>query len=845
LDVSGSFHVSTADFLRFADGAAFATHLGGKSTLTVAAPAAFGFLGSTPAPITIQGSALQVSAGKTLSVVGGDMQIVGGQLVAPGGRIQLASVASPGEVSFSPLELAPELQVDSFTRLGQLELSRGGRLDVSPLDVNGNGIGSGTVLLRGGRLTVASAGIGAVTGNRDGAKMGIDLRLADDVVVDNSTIATSSTGHGNTGELRAKAGALTLRGGAIIGSLASGSGKGGNITVAARESVSISGHNAQGVASGIVTVAAAEPGRLSLSAPSVTIDGGVVGTPSLATGGFVAGRGGETVVKADNLTLSGSGGIASVTNTDSKGGNITIETGRLTISDGAKITSSTFGSGQGGNLTVVARDTLTLAGASSGLFARAEGGSSGNAGALRVEAGTLTLSGGAQISSSTFGAGQGGTVTVMARDTLTLAGESSQGNPSGLFASAERGSSGNAGALRVEAGTLTLSGGAQIGSSTRGPGQGGTIRITAADTLTLSGTSPDGLVSGIFATALGMGVGAGDAGAVIVEARTARIAEGAQISSSTFGPGQGGTVTVTTADTLTIAGRNSGLRTTAAGRGGGGDITVDARQVQLTDGAVITAASTGAGNAGSLLLTAHDTLLLRGHSAVKTEASQATGGNIRVTAPSLVRLQDSQLSATVGGGAGDGGNVTIDPAFIVLQGSQITANAFAGHGGRISLTASKAFLADPESTVTASSTLGINGEVNIQAPVTNISGAVAPLKQAFAPTTELLRSRCAARLREGTVSRFIISGRDGVPLEPGSLLLSPLVREEQPSLAPLAEPVAGQREVSFGPEGGLERPTIEALSVRGTQAQARGPGALDVECVRWRGRQGIDVHTVP
>src|SRR5712691_4991902 len=49
LDVSGSFHVSTADYLRFADGATFSAHLGQESTLTVAPPAAFGFLGSTPA----------------------------------------------------------------------------------------------------------------------------------------------------------------------------------------------------------------------------------------------------------------------------------------------------------------------------------------------------------------------------------------------------------------------------------------------------------------------------------------------------------------------------------------------------------------------------------------------------------------------------------------------------------------------------------------------------------------------------------------------------------------------------------------------------------------------------
>jgi filamentous hemagglutinin family protein len=43
LDLSGSFHVSTADLMRFADGATFSAHLAEQRVLTVAPPAAFGF----------------------------------------------------------------------------------------------------------------------------------------------------------------------------------------------------------------------------------------------------------------------------------------------------------------------------------------------------------------------------------------------------------------------------------------------------------------------------------------------------------------------------------------------------------------------------------------------------------------------------------------------------------------------------------------------------------------------------------------------------------------------------------------------------------------------------------
>ena len=43
---------------------------------------------------------------------------------------------------------------------------------------------------------------------------------------------------------------------------------------------------------------------------------------------------------------------------------------------------------------------------------------------------------GAQISSTTSGPGQGGTVTVTAMDSITIAGQDSFGNASGLFANA-------------------------------------------------------------------------------------------------------------------------------------------------------------------------------------------------------------------------------------------------------------------------------------------------------------------------------------------------------------------------------------------------------------------------
>ncbi len=99
-------------------------------------------------------------------------------------------------------------------------------------------------------------------------------------------------------------------------------------------------------------------------------------------------------------------------------------------------------------------------------------------------------------------------------------------------------------------------------------------------------------------------------------------------------------------------------------------------------------------------------------------------------------------------------------------------------GGRIDINAD-IFLADPASRVSASSELGLSGTVDIQAPVTTLSGTLAPLPQAFVNVAALLPSRCAARLSGGQTSGLVLGGRDGVPYDPGGVLPSPLALDER------------------------------------------------------------------
>jgi hypothetical protein len=162
------------------------------------------------------------------------------------------------------------------------------------------------------------------------------------------------------------------------------------------------------------------------------------------------------------------------------------------------------------------------------------------------------------------------------------------------------------------------------------------------------------------------------------------------------------------------------------------------------------------------------------NSAITTEAKQADGGNIHIKAGYMINLIDSKITASVGGGVETtGGNITIDPQYVILNDSQVIANAYEGRGGNIRIVAG-VFLASPESIVDASSQLGIDGTVDIQAPISSISGTLAPLQGNFLSAETLLRDRCAARIRGEKYSSFIASGRDGLPVRPGSVLPSPI-----------------------------------------------------------------------
>jgi hypothetical protein len=239
------------------------------------------------------------------------------------------------------------------------------------------------------------------------------------------------------------------------------------------------------------------------------------------------------------------------------------------MSDGAQIRADTVGSGKAGSLEVKAHSMLLEGGVKdvrTGLFAEASPGSTGDAGELTVNVDYLTMRDGAAIGVSTFDAGRGGDLRVTA-DTMLLEGVG-EGYPTGLFASAGPGSTGDAGELTVNVDYLTMRDGAVLRVSNFGPGRGGHLSITA-DTALLEGVGAHGDPTGLFAQAT-TSTSTGDAGDLAVNVNHLTMRDGAAIGVSTFGAERGGDLRVT-ADTMLLEGVGEGHPTGLFGQCGTGE----------------------------------------------------------------------------------------------------------------------------------------------------------------------------------------------------------------------------------------------------------------------------------
>ncbi len=366
----------------------------------------------------------------------------------------------------------------------------------------------------------------------------------------------------------------------------------------------------------------------------------------------------------------------------------------------------------------------------------------GNGGNITIQAGSFSLMDGAELVANTNGQGNVSNITVQVRDRVAFDGIDSEGFPSGIFNVVREGATGNAGDIKLTAGSLSLTNGGRLQTNTRGKGNAGNVIIQVRDRIYFDAvnTSDINNFTGVF-TAVGTN-GEGQGGDIYVQAGSLDVKNGAQLTANTFEKGDAGNIKIEVRDRVSFDGVSivgSSAASSSVGEfregkaipaiGQGGNIEIIAKSLSVTNGAGIgsSTVSGSQGDAGTVNIVTSEAVILRhgasitvdsqgsgkggnieiqsgsltldNQSAVSAETASNTGGNISFKLQDLLLLRhNSQISSTAGTAQqdGNGGNITIDApkGFIVAspnENNDITANAFNGSGGKITINAAGIF----------------------------------------------------------------------------------------------------------------------------------------------------------
>ncbi len=545
---------------------------------------------------------------------------------------------------------------------------------------------------------------------------------------------------GKGGDIVIESRELSLSGGALVAGGTSGCGKGGDVTIAASESVTLSGSDSDGNESRIVArseyedAKAGDAGNILIESPDISLkqgawisgssgggeagdiliktkqlsfDGGIIAAQSFGTG-----KGGDITVRAsESVELSGNSngfgsGILSQSNSEEPdagdAGNILIETGDIFLKDGGGISAKTSGPGKGGTITVRASGRADFSGVNpyggneyslgSGITARSESrdGNAGKGGDIVIEAGELSLSGGALVESGTSGSGKGGDVTIAASESVTVSGSDSEGNASHVTARSEyeEADAGDAGNILIESPNISLKQGAWISSSTFGGGRGGNVTLNAAESVSLSeNESVYGMGCSIGSVSYNEGSHGGDGGTISIETGRLSFTDGAWIGSETSGSGKGGDVFVRASESLRFSGNSNmgyanGMVSRTNGQnadaGASGNIFIETKDLSFKDGGGISASTMGPGNGGSVTIQASGSVEL---TAVNPHGRNEYGFGTGIYA----------LSEGIGADSGKAGNISLNADTLSLtDGAFInTSTLGSGSAGSIDISVNK------------------------------------------------------------------------------------------------------------------------------------------------------------
>ncbi|GAA6617131.1 filamentous hemagglutinin N-terminal domain-containing protein [Scytonema sp. NUACC26] len=470
-----------------------------------------------------------------------------------------------------------------------------------------------------------------------------------------------------------------------------------------------------------------------------------------------ADNGGSIAVNARNLKMTGvshlyAGIESGLGSNNSKAGNISINTtGEINLNDRSEIAN------------------------------RVQLKANGQGGDVNISASKLQFFGGAQVYTTTFGFGNGGSLRVNAQDVQLIARSADNQFPSALNTAAQSNSTGNAGDLIIKTNTLLARDGAVVSASTRGAGKGGSLRVDAQDVQLIARSTDNQFPSGLFATT----ISTGDAGDLTIKTNTLLVRDGAVVSVSTRGAGRGGSLRVDAQDVRLIGKifNNQpfgGLFASTSSTGDARDLIINTNTLLLQDRAAINVSSlVGIGAAGNMTLNArsirlnNNALLSASTRSTKVDPNkeQAT---ININSKDLILARNSNITTNAIGENVIGGNIIINTNVLVaFANSDISANSTDFRGGNVKINATGIFGSQfrdaptPNSDITATGkNQQLNGTVQVDTPDVNPNSGLVELAADFVDRSGLIAQGCPAN--KG--SSFTITGRGGLPPLPTQTL---------------------------------------------------------------------------
>ena len=635
LDVSGSFFATTAESFVFDNGAEFsATNPQEAPLLTINITPGLQYGSSPQAPVTSQGN-LQV---------GQDLNLFGNSLILPG------SLFAGNDIN---LNATGDIIVSSIS---SINFSRGGDINITSTGGNINFLPGSTVISTsvqnqglGGNITLSSPGT---------------IAVPDTLIGSFSFPGSFNLGESaKSGDINVTANSLTLTGGGVISTVSSSGIETGDINIQVDGTLVVDGFS-DTIPSLIGSVQTLEVSGLN-------------GDINIEAGSLIVSNGG-TILSNPNLVAEELGG---------KGGDINITTNSLDVLSGGNISASASGVNvESGDINIQVQDNFTIDGVNPSLdisnisnFSVAstissglELGATGTSGDINIATGSLIVSNGGIIDTSSGTVGNAGNINIQAENevrlegigniTLTLSGTPLLSLPSlsSIQSTLFPGVEGNGGNITINAGSLSVQDGAAIFAVTSGQGDAGNVDINVRGNVNISGLVtvelnglendfPSSILTSVNSTSalntLGLpipgevlelfsslplrgnfdqgsfvGEAIGNGGDINIQARSLTMADGGFLTSFTGGQGNAGNISIQVDESVSLISSFILSDVIASGMGVGGDIEISARSLTLNQGSQISARLAGASQSGGL------------------PAARGTGGNIRINTTDFVDI---------------------------------------------------------------------------------------------------------------------------------------------------------------------------------------------------------------